>query len=100
MNRKAKILRMRLDGMTYQQIGHSLGVSRQRIQQIISPPRQIRDFVIKKYNGRCASCGLYVGGKGHLHHTDNKQNHYNDIENLELLCITCHRGRHSRYGFI
>ena len=94
---KKEILELRLEGRTYQYIADKAGVSRQRIQQIISPPKEIRDFVVNKYSGYCAGCGLYVGIGGHVHHenSDSEEN-YNDIENLRLLCISCHRKKHSK----
>jgi len=94
---KKEMIKLRLDGFTYSEIGRRAGVSRQRIQQIISPPKAIRDFVIRKYNGHCMRCGLYVGKGGHIHHEPpNEEEDYNDIEKLQLLCISCHRKIHSK----
>ena len=89
------MLRLRLDGQTYAYIAKKAGVSRQRIQQVLSPPIPIRDFVVTKYDGRCFGCGLYIGKSGHVHHvnTDGGEN-YQDIDNLQLLCISCHRKQH------
>jgi len=92
---KEKMLAMRLDGCTYRQIGEEAGLSEQYIQQLLSPPKPIREYIIKKYNGRCANCGILITGKSaHVHHKDHTDNHYNDIDNLELLCPSCHRGKH------
>lgn len=85
---------MRLEGLTYQQIANTVGVSRQRIQQLLSPPKEIRDYVIRKFNGKCVDCGIQVGKSGHVHHNNGDEENYNDIENLELLCISCHKRRH------
>lgn len=85
---------LKLDGYTYEYIGEKAGVSRQRIQQILSPPKEIRDYITKKYDGRCSECGLIVNKSGHVHHNKGNGENYNDIENLELLCIGCHRKRH------
>ena len=92
---KKEMTAMRLDGATYRQIGEEFGVSRQRAQQILSPPASIRRYIVKKYNGRCNGCGIIVEKSGHVHHvnTDNGEN-YEDIDNLQLLCISCHRGKH------
>lgn len=88
---------LRLRGRTYQYIAGKAGVSRQRIQQIISPPKHIRDLVIERYNRHCDSCGIYVGVGGHIHHRDsNGEEDYNDTENLQLLCVSCHLRKHSK----
>ena len=90
------MLRLRLEGRTYEYIANKAGVSRQRVQQIISPPKEVRKYVVDKYNGRCTECGLYVGYSGHVHHEGaNGEEDYNDIENLQLLCISCHGHKHN-----
>ena len=86
---------MRVDGHTYQSIARKAGVSRQYIQEVLSPPRAIRDYVVEKYHGRCNGCGIYVGSSGHIHHMGKEVVDYNNIGNLELLCIACHRGEHT-----
>lgn len=80
--------------MTYGQIGERAGVSRQRVQHLLSPPSSIRKFVIEKYEGECNRCGLIVGISGHVHHAGDEVDTYNDITNLELLCMACHRAAH------
>jgi len=92
---KKKLLELRLKGMTYQAIANEAGVSRQRIQQLLSPPEAVRVYVVNKYHGCCKECGLLVGNTGHIHHEGGNEENYNDIENLELLCISCHRIKHS-----
>ena len=97
MFNQAKALRMRLNGSTYAEIGRSLKVSRQRVQQRLSPPVEIRDFVVTKFKGLCVVCDLKVGKSGHVHHKKSNgatENHYNDINNLLLLCLSCHRRVH------
>lgn len=91
------ILDYRLSGMTYEAIGKELGVSRQRVQQIISPPEHIRNTIVQRANGKCQRCGVIVDGSGHVHHIGNISENYNDDENLELLCISCHRIAHNVY---
>ena len=85
---------LRLEGRTYKYISNIAGISRQRVQQLLSPPPQIRNFIVEKYKGYCADCGLYVGRSGHVHHDNSDNEDYNDIEKLELLCISCHRKAH------
>lgn len=89
------MLNLRLDGLTYSQIAQQAGLSRQRIQQILSPPSDIRKMVVEKYKGRCADCGLLVPRQGHVHHENSDSvEDYQDIPNLCLLCVSCHRRRH------
>ena len=88
------MLKLRIDGYTYEEIALKAGVTRQRIQQLLAPPKEIRDYVIKKYDGRCVDCGLIVGKSGQVHHENFDTEAYNDINNLVLLCKSCHRGRH------
>jgi DNA-binding transcriptional regulator YiaG len=88
---KEDLIALRLNGATYLEIAKRYSVSRQYIQQLISPPKDIRDFIVKKYNGLCRKCGIHVGVSGHVHHKGTTSEDYNDIENLELLCVTCHR---------
>ena len=92
---KEELIKMRLDGYTYKQIGDKYDVSRQRIQQIISPPKSTRDIIVEKFDGRCKDCGIYVGWGGDIHHNNlSYYEDYNDIGNLTLLCKSCHRGTH------
>ena len=69
------MMRLRLDGYTYKRIADDTGVSRQRIQQLLSPPKEVRNYVIRKYNGQCADCGIIVGRSGHVHHNDSDWTH-------------------------
>ena len=89
------MLTLRLEGRSYQYIANEAGVSRQRVQQVLSPPTEVRDFVVLKYDGYCSRCGLYVGQNGHIHHNHSNSENYNSVGTLELLCIACHRHRHN-----
>jgi len=93
--KKQEMTQLRLDGFTYAQIAERAGVSRQRIQQIIGPPKAVREYVANKHKGYCADCGLYVGYSGHVHHEGSMNgDDYNDRGHLILLCKSCHRRRH------
>ena len=89
------MLQLRLEGHTYTHIAQQARLSRQRIQQILSPPKKIRDIVVNAYQGKCAACGLYVGNAGDVHHENiNGVENYEDLPNLRLLCKSCHRKAH------
>lgn len=91
------MLKLRLEGRTYQYVADKAGLTRQRIQQILSPPAPIRDYVVQKYDGYCDNCGIYVGPGGHVHHEGTSgEEDYNDLENLQLLCLSCHMKKHAK----
>ncbi len=93
--KRRQALELRLAGLSYAQIGKQLGVSRQRIQAMIAPPKEIRNYIVKIASGLCTSCGIKVSNSGHVHHVDNLDETYNDINNLTLLCPGCHRLAHN-----
>lgn len=89
------MLKMRLAGQTYQAIANEAGISRQRVQQILSPPPAIRRLIVKRSRGNCQDCGIRVGSSGHVHHMgDITIEAYDDIDSLQLLCPSCHRKAH------
>jgi len=95
-SKRTDAIKLRIEGYTYAEIGTRLGISRQRAQQLTSPPRAVRDFVVQKADGRCLDCGFHTGTSGHVHHLSNGLEYsYNDLENLQLLCPSCHRIAHS-----
>lgn len=96
MGRQRDMLHMRLQGLTYAQVGFAFGISRQRVQQLIAPPSNVRKEIIQKASGKCENCGALIGKSGHVHHVENKENgeDYNDTENLLLLCLSCHIKAH------
>jgi len=72
-----------------------MGVSRQRVQQLVAPPKKTRDFVVEQASGNCQYCGLHVGKSGHVHHDGpSAVDNFDDVAHLQLLCINCHRTAH------
>jgi len=94
IEKRSSALKLRLEGRGYEFIGRELCISRQRAQQLISPPPEVRNYVVTKAKGKCEICGVIVGRSGHIHHRGGNGEDYNDIENLQLLCISCHRSEH------
>jgi Homeodomain-like domain-containing protein/HNH endonuclease len=95
-----KIHDMYAQGMTYQAIADKVGVSRQRIQQIVRPPIQIVNMLKKRANGRCENCGI-VPRNAHVHHTEKiaaLPKTLDSIEFLLYLCPSCHRRAHRGPG--
>ena len=95
-SRHGRILQARLDGLTYQQIGNLLGISRQRVHQLIRPTLELRRTIAGQQNGHCQICGIALNGGGHLHHIASGGDNYNSRDNLQLLCIPCHHGVHRK----
>lgn len=93
--------RMLLDGLTYMEIARRFGVSRQRVQQIVSPPKYIVQVVSRRAKGRCENCGIIIRTGGQLHHVNNDDanlDNVDDVGNIEYLCLSCHRMRHYLKG--
>ena len=87
---RREMLQLKLTGLTYRAIGIKAGVSRQYIQQVLSPPKAVRLHIIAKYKGLCAQCGIDIGASGHVHHKGGNGDTWDDLDNLELLCRECH----------
>mgnify|MGYP003151554010 CR=1 FL=1 len=99
MVKRKKAFEKRLIGLTYAKIGMELGVSRQRVQQWLSPPSVIRNSVHIRAGGQCDECGIELNKGGHVHYIGGDD--YNiasnpspHIRNLQWLCGTCHRRKH------
>lgn len=99
---RVRALEMRLLGRTYADIGVALGVSRQRAQQLLSPPGDVRRAVLARAHGACQRCGIALEiSRAHVHHTKATgldPDDYNDLPNLVALCTSCHGGAHFSGG--
>ena len=94
----AELLRLRLSGLTYGKIATLVGVSRQRVQEVLSPPKHVRLLVQQKAGARCQNCGIPLNTHGHVHHRECfgfKPDQYQDLSNLAYLCMPCHRKAHA-----
>jgi len=76
-------------GLSYGEIGKRLKISRQRVQQLVRPPKEIYDVIKKRAKDECEVCGILVK-YGHVHHKGKTD----DIKDLEYLCRSCHRQAH------
>src|ERR1700757_1222375 len=95
--RLTRALELKLSGLTYAAIGKQLGLSRQRVQQMLRPPKAIYELIRERARYRCEKCGLKTRS-GHVHHQKLTED-WNDIPNLRYLCLKCHfyeDGLHSR----
>ncbi len=88
---------MLLDGRHYTEIAASAGISRQRVEQLLSPPRHLMTKVRERAQDRCEDCGILIHKGAHLHHINGDNldpNQYNGIENIKYLCPSCHKREH------
>lgn len=79
---------LKAEGKTYKEISKILGVSRQRVQQLITPDRE-REKIIEENNQQCAICGK-KNVRLDVHHRNYLTN------DAILLCISCHRKEHKK----
>lgn len=96
MTRRDTIFKHFLDGLTYREIAEKVGLSRQRVQQIVRPPKPVYDAVKDRASGKCERCGIHVQD-GHVHHVESSGRTvetFNQMEQLLYLCPSCHRTIH------
>lgn len=91
---RAKAIWLKKAGLTYAQIGKDLGVTRQRAQQLVRPSPMVYAVVLKRADGMCQSCFKLLAGCGHVHHRSPDVEIYNSLDNLLLVCLSCHRALH------
>lgn len=105
-----ELQKLRKLGLTYEQIGEKFGVSRQRIWQILNNYSNISKLNTNKFYElkRNTPCELGIkcfekNGfienryyKLEIHHKDKNRDN-NDLANLLVLCIGCHKYIHSKY---
>jgi hypothetical protein len=96
---RATWMELKIQGWSYGRIAKQSGVSRQRVQQILSPPKSIRAIVSKRANYACERCSAPLLKSGHVHHSGGADDseHYEDIENLQYLCQSCHWHAHGHH---
>ena len=82
VERKNKILELLSQGKSYQKVANDFDISRQRVQQIVSPRRLSIGI------GICSKCGQER--QLHRHHSDYLK------EDYKLLCLSCHKEEHHK----
>jgi len=90
-------INLKMEGKTYSEIGSSLGVSRQRAQQLCSPPAGQIVLVVMRANGKCEVCREDTA-HGHFHHLSGTTTleEFNKEPNLQYLCAGCHKKQHKK----
>lgn len=88
--RRQQAIELKVAGYTYAEIGAIMGVSRQRVEQIISPTKEVLLKVRRRTNGLCALCGNELTT---IHHKSSVQTaaDFDSPENMVLLCKSCHK---------
>ncbi len=90
-------LQLTLEGMTLREIGFRLGVSKQRVYQLLKPPAEITQEIMARTKGRCEGCGI-LARPAHVHARDIEReiNGYKGKGMLRLLCLSCARQAHQK----
>jgi len=90
-------LQLALEGLTLSQVGQRLGLSRQRIYQLLQAPAHITQEVIARTRGLCEKCGI-LAKPFHIHAKDRRRevNEYRGEGALRLLCLSCARVEHQK----
>ena len=95
ISKRKTALEKRLDGMTFAEIGKEMGVSRQRVEQWLRPPAEIRELVYKLAGGECENCGIKLNQRNGQYHSMNPEiEEFTTYAHTKLLCIACHRKEH------
>lgn len=82
---------MKVSGMTYRAIGQALGVSRQRVQQMLRPPIRVYDQLRRRAANKCEKCGLVFKARGHGHAHHLRYGDFWNVNDLLYICPACHR---------
>ncbi len=99
-DRQITALTYRLQGHTYAYIAKIMGISRQRVYQLLEPPKEVIDLI---QGDVCEDCGINLENKKvNIHHVSLEcpPDKYQEASNLRLLCVSCHLKAHSRGGEI
>lgn len=102
MERRNAILRLYASGLTYQKIADQMGLTRQRIQQIVRPPIQVIVLLRKRANDCCERCGVQLTKySGHVHHVrKDVTGTITDLNLLRYLCRGCHTVENYDLGYM
>jgi hypothetical protein len=88
---REEAIELKMKGLSYAEIAKRFGVSRQRVQQMIRPPREVYNEVRNRAKGMCQLCFVELKS-GHVHHMGTED--WDDWRNLRYLCATCHTALH------
>lgn len=87
--RREMMIALKAAGQTYAEIASGFGLSRQRVQQIVSPTEEERESIYQKFGQKCFFCespGNDNGFRLDLHHIFSK----GGKASLVPLCTACH----------
>jgi hypothetical protein len=97
-SKRSQVERLYRQGMSYSGIARLVGLSRQRVHQMVRPDATVCAQVMERAKGKCEDCGV-VMRSGHFHHMEsNPQAAVDGPSNIRYLCPGCHRKRHPRKG--
>jgi hypothetical protein len=91
--RHRQIIDLLSRGLTYAEIGEAVGLSRQRIKQLVAQPSNVVDVVRRKAKSRCKNCAVETQ-KGFIYSPDGSD--VSDLSNMDkliYLCLRCYAER-------
>ena len=86
-------------GFAYSQIGEILGISKQRVHQLVASyhsgkgavSRDLSRLIRERDSNMCVVCGK--ADNLHIHHIDGDRRN-NKLSNMVTICATCHQANH------
>ena len=100
----SQMLELRIEGFSLQQIADIAGVTRQAVGLVLRPPLPVREQIYQRYNDQCSDCKLRVitrtsngcikNQSGHIHNSKGGDLDWDTLEDLVLLCNSCHKQQH------
>jgi len=90
-------LQFALEGFNLREIGERLGITHQRVHQLLKGPEAIMEYMVARTKGRCQDCGI-MARPIHIHAQDTRRemNNYAGKGRLWLLCMSCARRAHQK----
>lgn len=94
MSRRHNMIARLVAGATYREVGSAFGISHQRVQQIVAPPREVRELLAARAAGRCERCDQEKRLEAHHIRRGATVEGWDTKERFLSLCRSCHSKEH------
>jgi len=91
MNNREQVIKLFRQGMSYAEVGRRVGLSRQRVMQIVKPPTSIYEHMKRKARGICANCEV-IAPSGRI---SGYREGTLEVSKYKYLCASCYRNEAS-----